>query len=134
MTLIMMTIVGVGAVRAFDRSKRRVILGQAVRVWRRVSGRDASRFADRLDASIGVGVSAIRERPSILRLPLLLSIGDWAASVAALWLSFDAFGEPLGLGVLVTGFVIGIVAGHLSLVPGGLGVQEGTMTGAYVIL
>jgi uncharacterized protein (TIRG00374 family) len=54
-------------------------------------------------------------------------------TLASLWFCFDAIGNPLGLGVLVTGFVIGISAGTLSMVPGGLGVQEASMAGMYAL-
>ena len=37
-------------------------------------------------------------------------------------------------GVVVTGFAVGVAAGVMSMVPGGLGVQEGSMAGAYHLL
>ena len=40
----------------------------------------------------------------------------------------------MGLGTLLTGFSLGITAGFVSLVPGGLGVQEGSMAGIYALL
>ena len=36
--------------------------------------------------------------------------------------------------VVVTGFAVGVAAGVMSMVPGGLGVQEGSMAGAYHLL
>ena len=42
--------------------------------------------------------------------------------------------QPLKLGVLISGFSIGMTAGVLSMVPGGLGVQEGSMAGVYALL
>ena len=38
------------------------------------------------------------------------------------------------MGVLITGFAVGITVGVLSLVPGGLGVQELSMAGIYSLL
>ena len=37
-------------------------------------------------------------------------------------------------GVVITGFAVGVAAGVMSMVPGGLGVQEGSMAGAYHLL
>jgi len=34
----------------------------------------------------------------------------------------------------LTGFAIGVTAGFLSMLPGGLGVQEGSMAGIFVLL
>jgi uncharacterized protein (TIRG00374 family) len=47
---------------------------------------------------------------------------------------FEALGPPVSAGALVTGYVIGIMAGLLSMVPGGFGVQEGSMAGIYSLL
>jgi uncharacterized protein (TIRG00374 family) len=40
----------------------------------------------------------------------------------------------MNIGTLLTGFSLGITAGFISLVPGGLGVQEGSMAGIYALL
>ena len=65
---------------------------------------------------------------------LLVAVGDWAGTIAALWFCFAALGTFLGAGVLVTGFSLGITAGFISMIPGGLGVQEGSMVGIYTLL
>jgi len=36
--------------------------------------------------------------------------------------------------VVITGFAVGVAAGVMSMVPGGLGVQEGSMAGVYHLL
>jgi uncharacterized protein (TIRG00374 family) len=80
------------------------------------------------------GLSVVRTRPLLLVLMVALVVTDWTASVAALWFCFDALGDPISLGVLLTGFALGVTAGVLSMVPGGLGVQEGSMAGLYALL
>jgi uncharacterized protein (TIRG00374 family) len=80
------------------------------------------------------GVAALRRQPLLFALLVGLIGADWMASVVALWFCFDALGDPIGAGVLLTGFAIGITAGVLSMVPGGLGVQEGSMAGIYALL
>jgi uncharacterized protein (TIRG00374 family) len=62
-----------------------------------------------------------------------LTIVDWASTVAALWFCFDALGDPVDIGTLTTRFAVGISAGFISFVPGGLGVQEGSMAGIYAL-
>jgi uncharacterized protein (TIRG00374 family) len=39
----------------------------------------------------------------------------------------------MGAGTLITGFSLGITAGFVSMVPGGLGVQEGSLAGIYAL-
>jgi uncharacterized membrane protein YbhN (UPF0104 family) len=38
------------------------------------------------------------------------------------------------LGTLLSGFGIGVSAGNISMIPGGLGIQEASMAGVYSIL
>jgi uncharacterized protein (TIRG00374 family) len=80
------------------------------------------------------GVTVIRRRPTVLMMLVALAIGDWAGTVTALWFCFNALGNPVGIGTLLTGFSLGITAGFVSFVPGGLGVQEGSMAGIYALL
>jgi uncharacterized protein (TIRG00374 family) len=96
--------------------------------------RDVGPTLDRLDMTLEGGVASMHAHPAVLRLPLLFVLLDWIASVATLGFCFDALGDPIHLGVLVTGFAIGVSAGFLSMLPGGMGAQEGSMTGIYVLL
>jgi len=59
---------------------------------------------------------------------------DWFASVFVLRFCLLAFGAQVGLTTVITGFVIGIMVGLASLVPGGLVFQEGSMTWVLVLL
>jgi uncharacterized protein (TIRG00374 family) len=112
--------------------------GAAVRLLaglgRRLLHREFEPPLSRLDETLGGGIAAIRAHPGVLRVPLLLVLADWAASILALGLCFDALGDRLHAGVLLTGFSIGVTVGFLSMMPGGMGVQEGSMTGVYVLL
>jgi uncharacterized protein (TIRG00374 family) len=76
----------------------------------------------------------MRQQPISILIVLTLVIIDWSASAATLWLSFRSLGIALMLGQVITGFVIGIVAGVASMIPGGLGVQEGSMAGIFALL
>ena len=58
---------------------------------------------------------------------------EWALAAVALWSCFDAFGNVPNLGVLLSGSGIGLSAGNVSMVPGGLGVQETSMAGIYAL-
>jgi uncharacterized protein (TIRG00374 family) len=89
---------------------------------------------ERFDATLAVGVEAMRARPlSIVAIMVLIAV-DWAFSAAALWFSFRALGVTLLPGELVSGFVIGTVAGVVSMIPGGLGVREGSTAGVFSLL
>ncbi len=59
---------------------------------------------------------------------------DLSLRCVVLGCAFWAVGEPLPPLVLLTGFSIGIVAGALSLVPGGIGVVESSMAAAFTLM
>jgi uncharacterized protein (TIRG00374 family) len=88
----------------------------------------------RFDDTLTRGVSAMRRQPFTVFLTIVLTWVDWFCSVGVVWLCFDAFGQPIRFGVILAGYVIGVMAGVLSMVPGGFGVQEGSMTGFFVLL
>jgi uncharacterized protein (TIRG00374 family) len=98
------------------------------------SHRDISPFLADLDHSLTDGLVALRSRQGELVLFLGLMASECAFQALALWFCFDAFGNVPNLGVLLSGFVIGLSAGSLSLVPGGLGVQDASMAGVYSLL
>ena len=105
-----------------------------VNVRRWVLGRDFGPSLQHLDETLGRGIAAVRAHPMALGLPLLFVLLDWAASVLVLAVCFEALGGRPHLGVLLTGFAIGVTVGFLSMLPGGMGAQEGSMTGIYVLL
>lgn len=63
-----------------------------------------------------------------------LILADWGATVLVVIFCFSAFGDPIGLGVLITGFAVGIAVGLFSMIPGGLRAQEASMAGIYSLL
>ncbi|GEM_PF-277196 len=107
-------------------------LAQALCRW--TTRRDIGPSLDRFEATLGCGLAAVRQRPHVLVLPVGLVLADRTARVAVVWVCFQAFGSDVGLGVIVTGFAVGVALGVMSMVPGGLGVQEGTMAGTYHLL
>jgi uncharacterized protein (TIRG00374 family) len=108
----------------------RILVG----IGRKTLRRDFADPLNNLHTTLRRGVSTIRHRPSALLVPVLLVALDWATSVLALGACFEALRTHLHPGMLLTGFAIGVTAGFLSMLPGGIGVQEGSMTGVFVLL
>jgi uncharacterized protein (TIRG00374 family) len=104
------------------------------RTSRTVLRRDVDPHLDSLHQSLARGMAVIRGRPRRLVLAALLMVVDWLSSAVALGFCFRALGSVLPPGVLVTGFALGVIAGGASMIPGGLGVQEGSMTGVFILL
>lgn len=115
-------------------SMRTRLMRLAERAGRRLLRRELGPMLERFDATMTQGVQAFRRQPLMLVGIMLLIIVDWSASAAALWFSYRALGIGLGVGELIAGFVIGTMAGVASMIPGGLGVQEGSMAGVLALL
>ncbi len=81
-----------------------------------------------------LGVKPIRAQPRSFFVIVALIVTDWAFSAAFLRLCSRAMSVTLLVGQLISGFVIGTAAGVSSMVPGDLGVQEGSMAGVFRLL
>ena len=125
---------GVATVLIFSQNLRQPILKILSEISKKLFRRDFSSSLEQFNLTMSHGVVVMRRKPLNLLMIILLTALDWTASVFVLSFCLDAFGEHVKLGVVITGFVIGVVAGVLSMVPGGLGVQEGSMTGVLVLL
>jgi uncharacterized protein (TIRG00374 family) len=117
----------------WGRMRRRAIR-LVVTAARTLVRRDVREPLARFDDTMAQGIQAMRDRPSSLALIASLIVVDWTFSATALWFCYRAFGTTLSPGQLVSGFVIGTVAGVSSLIPGGLGIQEASMSGVFALL
>jgi uncharacterized protein (TIRG00374 family) len=113
---------------------RRVALRLVRTVWRLAARRDIGPSLGDFEATLRRGLGEVRNRPGLLALPVGLVLADRLARVAVVWLCFQALGSDVGPAVAMTGFAIGVALGVMSLVPGGLGVQEGSMVGVFHLL
>lgn len=95
---------------------------------------EAAGFAQKFNGAIGRGNIESKRNPGLLVLLILFLVIDWVSMVLTLGYCFAAFGAKVGFGKLLVGFTSGIVAGAVSLLPGGLGIFEGSMAGMFAIL
>jgi uncharacterized protein (TIRG00374 family) len=116
------------------RSLRTWVLHMVKTAWKWASHRDIGPFMADLDSSLSKGLGAFRRHRILLVGLVLVEMADWALSAGGLWFCFAALGNGPSLNVLLAGFSIGISAGNLSMVPGGLGVQEASMAGVFSLL
>ena len=103
-------------------------------VWHLFTHRDITPFLTHLDHGLTRGLINLKGRPWELTLLMGMMAGEWAFQAVVIWYCFGALGSAPGLGVLLSGFAIGLFVGNLSWVPGGLGVQEASMAGIYALL
>lgn len=95
--------------------------------------RDIGEPLEHFDATMDQGVEAMRQNPSAIAIIAALIVIDWLFSAVTLWFCFRAFDITASAGQLVSGFVIGTVAGQASMLPGGLGTQEASLSGVFAL-
>jgi uncharacterized protein (TIRG00374 family) len=80
------------------------------------------------------GMELMKLRRGELKAPVLYCFLDWILCLFTLYFAFLAVHYFIHPEVLVVGFAVGLFASILSLIPGGLGVMEGSMAAIYYSL
>lgn len=133
-TLLLMILFTLATLFVFQSSTRGRLLGITGRIVRFFTRRDVGDTLVTFDETMTRGVGALRKHPIGLLLIIVLVTVDWAASVIVLWFCFDALGPSVTVGALIAGFVIGVMAGVVSMLPAGIGVQDFSMAGVFALL
>ena len=133
-TVVPVFLLGAESLIVFRSRTRRTFFDGIGRLAKRLLRKDLDRGLANFDKAIDCGVAGMRHRPRSAAVIGILVLVDWFGSALALGFCFEALGSPLAPGVLFTGFVIGIMAGVLSALPAGIGVQDGSMAGVFALL
>jgi uncharacterized protein (TIRG00374 family) len=134
MTLVFLAVLILTTAFVFLPSIRKPIIILLANLGLTILRRDYKSWLTQLDETMTRGRRAIRNRPILLAWIMLLTLADFVCSIAVMGFIFKALGASVTPGALVTGYVIGIMAGLLSMVPGGFGIQEASMAGIYALL
>lgn len=86
----------------------------------------------RLQRNIDHGLAFLLSHRRRMLLPALAILLDWVLTIGVLWGCFWAVGVELPFALATIGFAIGILTSMVSLVPGGIGIMEGSMTLVFV--
>jgi uncharacterized protein (TIRG00374 family) len=124
----------IGALLLFVNALRSPVLGFVGKIVNKFTRQDIHDRFERFNTSLNMGSTKLGTQPLKTLTIILIIVIEWAAAVVALGFCFDALGPVPSPGVLITGFVIGFIAGALSMVPGGFGVQEASMAGIFALL
>ena len=133
-TVIVVVISIIGALLLFVTTIRAPVLNFIGNTANKLFRREIQERFDQFNETLDQSSAALRAKPLILLAIVFIVIIEWGAAVIALGFCFNALGPVPSIGVLITGFVIGLIAGVLSMVPGGFGVQEASMAGIYALL
>lgn len=82
-------------------------------------------------ATLDRGIALLLADKRKMIAPFVFIVLDWLFTILILHTSFLAIRETLPFGQTIVGFSVGIVLSFLSLIPGGLGVMEGSMSAIF---
>ncbi|UCD70946.1 MAG: flippase-like domain-containing protein [Syntrophobacterales bacterium] len=85
-------------------------------------------------AEFNQGMELMGLKRGELKAPVLYVFLDWIGCLLTLYFCFLAIHYFIHPEVLIVGFAVGLFASILSLIPGGLGVMEGSMAAIYYSL
>ncbi|MBI5630830.1 MAG: flippase-like domain-containing protein [Elusimicrobia bacterium] len=86
---------------------------------------------EEFESQLNRGLSRVRQHKKRLTKTVVYTGLDWCLAMLALYCSFRAVGVSLDVGHLSAGFTAGQAATFIPLLPGGLGVLEGSMAAVF---
>jgi uncharacterized protein (TIRG00374 family) len=86
----------------------------------------------RFQHNLNVGFDFLMQRPHDMLGPTFFIVLDWIFTLLVLYTAFIAIGTPIAMSHVIAGFAIGMFFSIASLVPGGLGILEGSMAAVFV--
>jgi len=98
-----------------------------------ITRREIDHRLEPIHQALLLGTKGLQMRLSISFQIIVSIFLSWSLAVVVLWLCFEAFGIHAQFGVLVVGLSLGILAGLFAPIPGGIGVQDTSMIGIFVL-
>jgi phosphatidylglycerol lysyltransferase len=117
--------------RIFDVAQR-----TSNRVSQKIRGSSmlAEDWAQKNAAEFSQASNAVVNHPARLLRTTEMALSAHLLDITTLFLLFRAFQQPIGLGVLVAGYAVGILFWIVSITPQGIGVVEGAMALVFTSL
>jgi uncharacterized protein (TIRG00374 family) len=85
----------------------------------------------RYQFNLNRGIAFLVARKRQMVAPFLYILLDWIFTILILHTAFFAVDHPVRLSFVIIGFAVGMVLSYVSLIPGGLGIMEGSMAAIY---
>jgi uncharacterized protein (TIRG00374 family) len=85
----------------------------------------------RYQFNLNRGITFLLSRKRAMLEPLAYIVADWFLTILILYTSFLTVRYAVEFAQVIVGFAVGIVLSFASLIPGGLGVMEGSMAAVF---
>lgn len=104
-----------------------------VRSWRQTFGSTVAAWSRRVARVTRQSRAVLRAAPARRR-GLAWSVTNWLLDAACLWVCLAAYGEVMSPELVLSAYGVAGLVGLVPITPGGLGVIEGTLVPALVVL
>jgi len=88
----------------------------------------------RFQRNLNRGIDFLLDRKQHMVEPTIWIVVDWLLTLAILYAAFICLDYRVPIGVLVIGFAVGLSLSFVSIIPGGLGLMEGSMAAVFTTL
>lgn len=88
----------------------------------------------RFQRNLNRGIDFLLDRKEHMLEPTIWIMVDWLLTLAILYAAFICLDYRVPIGVLVIGFAVGLSLSFVSIIPGGLGLMEGSMAAVFTTL
>jgi uncharacterized protein (TIRG00374 family) len=105
----------------------------AVWLWKKLARRDLTVPVERYMRRAAWAVATLRHDWKAFSAVLLLFAAELAANVVVLGYCLKAFGPGLSFAGTTVIYMVAMIAGFISALPGGIGIQEAMITGLAVL-
>ncbi len=108
-------------------------INRLLKVFKKKLPMEQDRVMNFIDEFIGK-LSDLRKMPGRFIELITITAVDWAFWLLVMFFSFKAVHYSIPIGMLITGFSIGQIAALVSMLPGGIGMLEGSMSLTFAAL
>ena len=88
----------------------------------------------RFQRNLNRGIDFLLDRKQHMLEPTIWIVVDWLLTLGILYAAFICLDYRISIGVLVIGFAVGLSLSFVSIVPGGLGLMEGSMAAVFTTM
>lgn len=115
------------------RRARKKIETFATKLVLKVTKKDFGQRFQNFNIALDTGLDLAKKRPQLLAGMTALTLIGWGFAIATMGFCFRSIGVELGLPELASGLGVGVTVAYFGVIPGGLGVQDGSMAGVYTL-
>jgi uncharacterized protein (TIRG00374 family) len=129
-----LTVISVGTLFLLIPRLRRGALKIVAELIKFFTSKNIDEKIDGFHAGLSQGLHMLKEKKRNTLVLGLLFIVSWLLAAISLFFCFLAFAQKVKFGALIAGFSVGIFTGMFSFIPGGVGAQDGSMSGIFALI